>query len=186
MIAYLKLLDNYHESSALFRVLNMEPFDIGHSDIININRFARRKNWSLFEALASHLAITDISKEARTKIDALLLAINKHSQMSSKTGASRLFVHIVNDLGILKNKDHDKEKEFFSLLNQFYQKIVKYEKTEPGIKLKEFMAFLELEFEAGETGSLSLDYEDSETVKIMTVHAAKGIGIQICFYSADG
>ena len=55
IIAYLKLLDNYHESGALFRVLNMEVFKIGHGDIVNINKFARRKAWSMYETLKMSL-----------------------------------------------------------------------------------------------------------------------------------
>ena len=51
VLAYFRLLDNYHESAALYRVLSLEAFKVSHTDLITINKMANRKVWSLFEAL---------------------------------------------------------------------------------------------------------------------------------------
>jgi DNA helicase II / ATP-dependent DNA helicase PcrA len=181
LIAYLKLLDNYHESSALFRVMNMPAFIVGPADIININRFGARKNWSLFESLQNIYAITDISPAAQKNITSLLAYIKNHSEAAATMGPARLFVKIVYDLKLHQGKDFDKDREYFSLLNQFYQKLKKFEQDEPKARLKDFMSYLDMEMDAGETGALKLDYEDADTVKIMTVHAAKGLEFKYVF-----
>ncbi len=179
-VAYLKLLDQYHESSALFRVLNMEVFKVAHSDLVAISRFARKKAWSLFEALKNLTMIPDISDEAVKNIGFLLGLIAKHSVLVKKESASRVFVNFVHDAGLDKKVFHE-NREYFSHLNQFYQKIKKFDNDLPGSRLKDFLELYEMELESGETGSLRLDYDDSDTVSIMTVHASKGLEFKYVF-----
>ncbi len=72
ILAYLRLLDNYHESSALFRVLNMNTFKVSHLDLVTINKMAARKVWSLYEALKNINAIPGVSAESFKNINKLL------------------------------------------------------------------------------------------------------------------
>jgi len=180
-LAYLRLLDNYHESSALFRVLNLEPFRISHADIINLNRFARRKAWSLYETLQKIENVSDVSPEAIPPIKFLLQLIEKHSLLVSSSLPSLLFFKFIEESGLIKGLDIDRDQEIFSYLNQFYQKIKRFEENAPETRLPDFIAAMELELEAGESGSLRLDFADADTVKVMTVHAAKGLEFPYVF-----
>ena len=174
-LAYLKLLDNYHESSAIFRALNMRLFKVGYKDIVNINKFARRKVWSMFEALNHINAIPDITPVSVANINQLLALIKKHSVLAQSESTSKVFINFIYDSGLIKDLDYDKDKQIFNYLDQFYKKIKKFETSDPDLKLKDFMEMVELELEAGGTGALKLDFEDADTVKIMTVHGAKGL-----------
>lgn len=49
--AYLKLLDNYHESLALYRILNLPIFNFTHEELVNFNYLAGKKAWSLYEVI---------------------------------------------------------------------------------------------------------------------------------------
>lgn len=180
-LAYLRLLDNYHESSALFRVLNLSPFRISHADIISLNRFARRKAWSLFETLQKAQMVDDLSPEALPPIRHLLALIEKHSQLVSSTLPSKLFFKFVEESGLIKDLDIDADQESFSYLNQFYQKIKRLEEGAPDTRLNDFMEVMNLELEAGESGSLRLDFVDQDSVRVMTVHAAKGLEFPYVF-----
>lgn len=180
-LAYLRLLDNYHESSALFRVLNLEPFRVSHADIINLNRFARRKAWSLFETLQRAEAVGDLSPEALPPIRFLLNLVEKHSAAVASSLPSLIFFKFIEESGLVKGLDIDRDQETFSYLNQFYQKIKRFEENAPETRLPDFMAAMELELEAGESGSLRLDFADDDTVKVMTVHAAKGLEFPYVF-----
>jgi len=180
-LAYLRLLDNYHESSALFRVLNLEPFKISHADIINLNRFARRKAWSLFETLQKVEAVRDLSPEAVPPIKFLMKLIEKHSALISSSLPSLIFLKFIEESGLVKGLDIDRDQEIFSYLNQFYQKIKRFEENAPETRLPDFMAAMELELESGESGALRLDFDDADTVKVMTVHAAKGLEFPYVF-----
>ena len=180
-LAYLKLLDNYHESSAIFRALNMVLFKVGYKDIININKFARRKVWSLYEALNHINAIPNISPESVVNINRLLAMIKKHSVLAQSESTSKVFINFIYESGLVEGLDYDRDKQIFNYLDQFYKKIKKFEISEPDLKLKDFMEMIELELEAGETGALKLDFEDVDTVKIMTVHGAKGLEFKYVF-----
>lgn len=181
VLAYLRLLDNYHESSALFRVLNMEIFKVSHADIVEINKFARNKAWSTYEALKNIQAIHGVAPRSVAHINKLLALIAKHSQLAKQEKTSRLFVHFLTDSELLKLYDIDKDKEIFDCLNQFYQKIKKLEETDKNLRLKDFIEIMEMEMEAGETGSMNINFEDTDTVKVMTVHAAKGLEFKYVF-----
>jgi len=180
-LAYLRLLDNYHESSALFRVLNITPFRISHADIIALNRFARRKNWSLFETLKKVEQVPDLSPEAVEPIKRLITLVDVHSALVATHLPSKIFFKFVEDSGLIKELDINRDQELFSHLNQFYQKMKSFEDQAPDIRLPDFMAAIDLELEAGDTGSLRLDYNDADTVKIMTIHAAKGLEFPYVF-----
>ena len=180
-LAYLRLLDDYHESTALFRVLGLEPFKVVHADIISLNRYARRKSWSLFETLNHAEAVPDLSPEALPVIKRLLALVAAHSELVATTPPSRIFFKFVEESGLLKNLDLDRDQETFSYLNQFYQKMKRFEEGLPTVRLSDFMEAMNLELEAGESGSLRLDYVDADTVKVMTVHAAKGLEFPYVF-----
>ncbi len=181
ILAYLRLLDNYHESAALFRVLNMAPFRVSHLDLVNINKMAARKVWSLYEALKNVNAIPDVSAAGVKNINKLLNLIIKHSALVAQEKPTKIFLHFAYDSGLIENLDHDRDIELFSYLNQFYQKIKKMEETEIDLRLPDFLAAINLELQAGETGALKLDFADSETVRIMTVHGAKGLEFRYVF-----
>lgn len=181
ILAYFRLLDDYHESSALFRVLNIEPFKVSHAEIIELNKLANRKAWSLYEALQNADKIKTISGESLAHIKHLLEMIKEHSTLSAKSLPSHIYLRFAYDSGFLKSLDYDRDLEIFSQLNQLYQKMRKMEEAEADLKLKDFLAAINLELEAGETGSLKLDFLDNDCVKIMTVHGAKGLEFRYVF-----
>jgi DNA helicase-2/ATP-dependent DNA helicase PcrA len=181
ILAYFHLLDNYHESTALFRVLNMDAFRVSHADLIEINKMAARKVWSLFEALKNINLIKEVGEESRKNITRLLNLITEHSALAAKASPSQLYLRFVYDSGLLSELDEDRDLEQFSYLNQFYQKIKRFEDSGQDIRLKDFLEAMNLELEAGESGSLKLDFADNDVVKIMTVHGAKGLEFQYVF-----
>ena len=181
LIAYFKLLDNYHESSALYRVLNMNIFAVNHLDLVKIHQTARTKVWSLYETLKNINIITDIAPESVKAINRLLALIEKHSVLVKTEKPSKIMLSFLYDSELLKTLDHDINREEFSYLNQFFQKLKNFETDEPDVRLKDFVVALELEREAGDTGSLRLPPDDFDTIKVMTIHAAKGLEFKYVF-----
>jgi DNA helicase-2/ATP-dependent DNA helicase PcrA len=181
VLAYFKLLDNYHESSALFRVLSMDVFKIGYTDIVEINKFAHKKVLSTYEALKHAGAIPGLSPESLPKINQLLLLLEKHAEYARREKASYAMVKIILESGIIGHLDLDRDQEIFDYLNQLYNHIKNYENSEPDFRLKDLLAAIEMEKEAGESGNLKLAYDDEDKLKIMTIHAAKGLEFKYVF-----
>lgn len=187
LLAYLKLLDNYHESPAMYRLLAMDMWEISHHDIVNLNYWANRKGWSLYEIMKQIQLFKNISEEAIKKIELILAQISNGSGMvhdGKKT--TEIIQEFLNSSGYLKMltvKDSAENKEQIGYLNQFYKKAKEFEKDNPDHSLKSFMEMVDLELEAGEEGSISQNLEDSspDTLKIMTVHGSKGLEFKYVF-----
>ena len=93
LIAYLKLLANYEDSVAMYRMLTMKIFDLSPRDFAALRVYAKKTNTSLFEAceiIAKKSPVVEkrpsvtISQEGRTKIDNLMTMIHRHLRLLRK------------------------------------------------------------------------------------------------------
>lgn len=180
-LAYLRILDNYHDSSSLFRLMEMKIFSFSQTEIIEISRIANRKAWSLFEVLENIASFKNLKDETITKAIKLVELVKRHASLVADSSPSRVYLRFAYESGFLKDLDHDRDLEIFSFLNQFYQKLKKMEENQASLSLKDFLKIIDMELEAGETGALKLDFNDSDCVRIMTIHGAKGLEFKYVF-----
>ncbi len=183
IISYFKLLDNYHEGKALFRVLNFPFFDIPLEDIAKINSYSRRKVQSVYETLKNINSINlGLSKKTKNKVGFILDLIKKHSKLASKRNVSQVFIAFLQDSGYLKYLTQEKVLENFNYINQFYDKLKSFEESNLDPRLNNFMEEIDLELESGETGSLEFNpAQGLDIVRIMTIHNAKGLEFKYVF-----
>jgi len=183
-IAYFKLLDNYHESLALWRILNLPIFNFVYEELVNFNHIAGKKAMSLYEVLNSG-GILKFSAELEKKIKPVLALIAKHSALAREKPVSEVFLAFMNDSGYLKylvGLGDQKNLEAINLLNQFLKRIKTFENSSGDKSVKAFLAELNLEMEAGEEGGLAPDLEAGpEAIKILTAHGAKGLEFKYVF-----
>ena len=182
IISYFKLLDNYHEGTAAYRILNLPFLEIAETDIATITQFCRKKTISLFDALQGLTLIPGISAKTQEKVAFVLSLIREHSQMAREKGVSEILVAFLEDSGYLKYLVHNNEIEKIDLLNQFYKKVKTFEEAAAEPTLKSFMEEMNLELESGEEGKLEFDPEKGpEMLKVMTIHGAKGLEFKYVF-----
>ena len=182
VISYFKLLDNYHESSAMYRILNLPFLKISSEDITKITHYSHKKNKSIYESLNELSLVGGISDNSINKINLLLSLIKKHSELAKQKNVSEIFIAFLKDSGYLEYLAKKEKKDDFDLINQFYEKIRGFEEASLEPTLKNFMLELNLELESGEQGKLSFDIETGpDVIKIMTVHAAKGLEFKYVF-----
>jgi len=187
LLAYLKLLDNYHEGPAMHRVLSLPIWGVPQQDIVNFNYWASRKGWSLYEALKQQAQFANISAAARQAAEKILNLIARHTQLANGHKKTTEIIQAwLADSGYLKNltvSETAPNREQLNYLNQFYKKIEAFERQAVSATLKDFLRLVELELEAGEEGDLNQNFEEAgpEAVKIMTVHAAKGLEFKYVF-----
>jgi DNA helicase-2/ATP-dependent DNA helicase PcrA len=182
IIAYFKLLDDYHESPAVYRILNAPILNIPYQELAQISYFSKIKTWSLYETLQNLSLVKDISDATKEKIKKFIKLVEDHTNIAKEKNVTNVFINFLNDskylFYLVKN---DKQKEI-SLLNQFYKKIKQFEESETDTSLKNFVNLLNLEMESGELGSLDPNLEDGpDSVKLMTIHGAKGLEFPFVF-----
>ncbi|MBU0722151.1 ATP-dependent helicase [Patescibacteria group bacterium] len=211
VIAYFKLLDNYHESLALWRILNLPIFNFTYEELVNFNHLANKKAWSLYEVINSN-SILKFSANLEKKLKPVLALISQHSVLAREKNVSEVFLAFMNDSGYLKYltrlaesniidssiidsslpivAQNDKKiiiieqktLEAVSLLNQFLKRIKTFESSSNDKTVKAFLVELNLETEAGETGNLAPEIDAGpEAVKILTAHGAKGLEFKYVF-----
>ncbi len=184
VIAYLKLLDDYHESPAVFRILNMPLFGFTPQDLVNFNYWAKKKTWSLYEVLKS-IREFRLGEELVAKVSRVLDLVARHSALARGKSATEVVIAFLADSGYLKYLGGLEERaaqEQTGYLNKFIKRVAAFESASDDKSVKAFLAELNFEIEAGEQGSISPDPDSGpEAIKVMTVHAAKGLEFAYVF-----
>jgi DNA helicase-2/ATP-dependent DNA helicase PcrA len=184
VLAYMNLLNNFHDSTALFRVLNLPKFHLPQQEISTLLLLAHKKTLSLFEAIQLAVVSQDLGAESKTKIQTLKDLLLKHSAALKTSTAAEMMVKTVKDLGLEQKllEDTLENAENRELLEQFYKKIEDFEKDDADKSLHSFLSFLDLEMQAGSDGIIKFDPNlGPESLKILTIHSAKGLEFKYVF-----
>ncbi len=189
IISYLKVLDNYYENSAMYRILNLPFFEIPAEDIARITQYSSRKFKSIYESLQEMILIPGVSPKTENEASKILNLIKKHSELAKNKNVSEVMLAFLENSGYLEHLAKNSHgslagnnEEKISHITQFYDKVKEFEEKNIDPKLKNFITELALEIESGEEGKLDFDINlGPDVVKIMTLHAAKGLEFKYVF-----
>ncbi|MBI4090399.1 MAG: ATP-dependent helicase [Candidatus Komeilibacteria bacterium] len=185
ILSYLKLLDNYHESEALYKVLSLPVWGLANEDLIHLNHLASKKSWSLWHAIQNYHGDLKLSEAGVKAIEKFLGLVAEHTKLAKKIDPSVLIYRFLEDSGyleVLTLEDNLTTREQLLYLNQFYKKVRTWEEEHLGGGVKEFIDFINLELESGELGTLEQDIEEGpEQIKLSTIHSAKGLEYRFVF-----
>lgn len=198
LVAYLSLLDGYHEPSAVWRVLKMPCVNISNKDLASLMMFANRKGRSLWwvivaaskQPFAGEGEEEDdqrviLSDDGRIVLKRLVNGVEKLQLTIRQWSPINTLKHVLDVTGyletVMKNPDNLK-REQLQHLQAFADRIKRYEMATADSSLRGFLDELHIEMESGEEGSLPFDPDTGpEFVKIMTVHASKGLEFRYVF-----
>lgn len=183
IICYAQVLDNFHNSFALYRILNLPIFKLNGKDLSNLLENSNKKTTSLFETLESAQTV-GITEESQKSITLALSLIRKHQILATTKTATEVLVEIIKELDFAKRlgKETLENEQNRELIEQFYKQIEKFEAEETDKSLHHFLHILELKQEAGDEGKINFDPNlGPESVKVMTVHSSKGLEFETVF-----
>ncbi len=184
VLAYMKLLDNAHDSLALYRVLTLPKFQIPHNELSSLLLLGKKKTLSLYDSLVAGQTLAEISQESKKKIQDLMDTLRKHTVDCKNCTAAEILVAIVQDLGLETKLKTDTQgnAESRELLDQFYKKIEVFEQEQEHKDLHSFLEALSLEIQAGSDGAIKFDPNlGPESLKVLTIHSAKGLEFKYVF-----
>lgn len=203
LIAYLKLLYDFSDSVAVFRVLSMPIFDISARDLAAINNFAKRVGMSLYEAIETIVAynsndISHWSKKRnynsflpylfdRTKetLVRFVKMIERHLKLARVETAGQILYFFLEDTGILRQLTEYKtvkEERVALNISKFFDKLKTYEVEHEDASVSLVVDWIEMSMELGESPLAGdLDWMDNDAVNILTVHSSKGLEFGIVF-----
>jgi DNA helicase-2/ATP-dependent DNA helicase PcrA len=184
IVNYLKLLDNYHESPSLYRLLAGPVVDLVHDDVVKLTHACAKNAWSLFEACKRASAI-GVTADGLAKIDNFLGLIAKHTERARTNDVRNVVFAFLEDTGYLKRlagEDNQLNHDMLDYINQFWRVIEEFVAAEPDPTARLFLERIRLQLEAGEDGHLAFDPDiGPDAVRVMTVHAAKGLEFDYVF-----
>ncbi len=174
-ISYFKLLDNYHESSAVYRILNLPFLGISPREIAKMTQHGYRKGTSIYSVLLDASSVPGLLKGTVKKVSRLTSMVEEHSLLAARKGVSEILISFLEDSKYLNHLNRTGDLEAIDHVNQFFDRIKRFETSNPGARLRDFMEELTLEIDSGESGALDPGSDEDGSVKVMTVHSAKGL-----------
>ncbi len=173
IIAYLRLVNNITDDLAFERIINVPKRGIGKSTLSKISSYARISKISMFEA--SRQIIFKTNSKAKVELYNFINNITKWQKIIKNFDHIELAKVIIEDSGYiqyLKNEEkNSKNPENLSRIdniNEFLESLRDFD------NLEGFLEHVSLVME-------NISNTSSETITLMTMHAAKGLEFDYIF-----
>ncbi len=205
LIAYLKVLYNFADSVAMYRVLSMDWFGVAARDVAVLTNYAKRYGISLFEACEmmarNHAESLDsardrlaeprgthqpfISEEGNKKVNELISMIHRHLGLLKKETAGQILYYFLQDAGLLKalaTYKSAKEEKIAGNIAKFFNKLKTYEMEHDDASVFAIVDWIDLSMNMGESPlAADIDWSQNNAVNILTIHSAKGLEFPVVF-----
>lgn len=184
LIAYLKALYNFEDSSSLYRVLTMPIFAVPATDIAAILNYAKKTNITLFKALQKTGDI-DLTEECKEKIEKILLLLQKHLELVPKETAGQILYFFLEESGLLKGYlevKNQKDELKAQNIAKFFEKLKSYENQHDNASVFAIVDWIDLSMQMGESPlAANIDWSENNAVNILTIHSSKGLEFPVVF-----
>jgi len=185
-LAYLRLVINRDDDTAVERVINIPTRGIGGRTIEQVRSVAREENFSLWQACAKCVNESLMTSRASNAVLGFLELIDELSLACSELELAEKAEHIVNHTGLIQH--HEKEggekararienlEELVTAANNFDDPDID---DDFDLKSNAFLAAF-LDKAALDAGETQAD-ESEDAVQLMTLHSAKGLEFHLVF-----
>ena len=172
LLAYLHLINNPSHDVALMRVINTPTRGIGAKTISRLQEFADQNAIPLLEAARHVTKISSIAKRSATMVSKFV-ALYDRLQLKATESLEDLLQYLVKETKFaeyLEQSASDADTDRMANVDELITAAVEFDRRHPDDGSLE--AFLEQVALVSDTDSLE---EKSDCVKLMTMHAAKGL-----------
>jgi DNA helicase II / ATP-dependent DNA helicase PcrA len=188
VISLLSLCDGYHESAAVWRTLTLPCYLMPAKDMAELLQYANRKGISLWTAVGeagNRLPATCVSEEGMKIAHALATHVHGLAEAARRETPMKVFQMALDKTGYLAalvRQPEEGRRESLQHLNAFADRLKRFEHSTHGPTLRGFLEEFKAELESGEEGALDHDPDAGpDMVKVLTVHAAKGLEFKHVF-----
>ncbi|TSC90239.1 MAG: hypothetical protein G01um10145_343 [Microgenomates group bacterium Gr01-1014_5] len=195
LIAYLKVLYNFEDSAAFYKVLTMDCVGIPARDLAVIANYARKNNLSFFETVekiadppspkATGGQGVHVSSDTQIKMKSLVEMIHKHLELVPKETAGQILYKFLEESGILQKlgssqtPGDDKRAQNISKL---FDRLKSFEAQNEDASIYAVIDWIDLSLEVGESPrAADFDWGSENAVNILTIHSSKGLEFPVVF-----
>ncbi|HNX00649.1 MAG TPA: UvrD-helicase domain-containing protein [Candidatus Cloacimonadota bacterium] len=183
ILGYLRVLYNPNDTENLLRIINNPGRGIGDTTISKLVDFAVKQRISLFEALGHVDKVESLNRGTIQKLQLFHRKLIDWQVLASQENVTILIKAILDDLdwiAIYENskdpKDYSRAEnlsEFVSAAEEFMEKFIRDNDREP--ILHDYLSLVSLQSDIDRLN------EDADSVKLMTMHNAKGLEFDYVF-----
>ncbi len=202
LIAYLKILYNLEDSPSLFRLLNMDVYNIDRKDVSLLLSFSKKINQPLFQATEIYLSFSNnslrrsefdlytrylplLKSETKRKLLKIYQMIVKHLSLLTTHTAGQILYYFLEGSGLLlklTNYENETEEKIALNISNFFNKLKSFESDHEDASVFALIDNINMSMELGESPLVSkTDIASLNAVNILTVHSAKGLEFPIVF-----
>jgi len=185
-IAYLKLVVNHKDDQSLLRILGSPPRGIGDKSIDRLRELQNITTMPMTELLKNKDYQSQVSAKAATSSQALIDCVERWKRITRSGGSlSNNALQYLKEVGYLnglitmykKREEAEKRRDnVFELINAIRQFELKQDDEDASL-----LDFLESYSLADDNDKVDEDEDNSNSVTLMTIHAAKGLEFQAIF-----
>lgn len=178
IIAYLKIIENPSDEISVRRVINTPKRGIGKTSIDKVIAYSQDRNMTFWEALQEVDAY--LPPATVKKIHSFLAVIQGIKQESEVLGVGMLVDVIVEDTGYKKELVGQKTPEAddrVANINEFLNVAWEYQQNNEESTIQQFLEQVTLVREE----EREIPKEDKDYVRMMTIHASKGLEFPVVF-----
>jgi DNA helicase-2/ATP-dependent DNA helicase PcrA len=184
LIAYFHVLANFDDQASLYRIITMPIFALLARDVASVLNFAKKSNFSLFEAMeqVDDSSLTDDGKE---KIKRITEMIKSHLEKVPKEDAGQILYYFFEDSGLLGyylDPGTIKTEKEAQNIAKFFEKLQHFSANHTDASVFAVADWLDLSMELGESPQAAeIDWTRNNAVNILTVHSGKGLEFPVVF-----
>ena len=185
-INFLKIINDHHESNAIYRLLRLPFFKFSENDLQCLAYNRQKRTLSYYTAIkqATQLKLSNEGQKICTK---LLKLIHEGMRQTRELKITEILVNFFEESGYNDYLIREEEKGNGQIIRQIYQLrqflegIKKYEENNPGNTVADWLEHFAYVLESGEQGAMYQPSDTPDSVNIITVHKAKGLEYKYVF-----
>ncbi|WP_410988442.1 ATP-dependent helicase [Bacillus cereus] len=176
IVAYLRVIANRKDDTAMLRIINKPTRGIGKTTQDKVEEYANEHNVSIHRALKNAGDIPTMNKRSAGKVRDFFDLLD-HFEKKAESGLllTTYVKYVLEQSGLWRHYEADKKaEEKVDNLKEFLILIDKYQTENPEKTLEDFLQEISLVTDTGKKNEI-------DSVKLMTMHASKGLEFPIVF-----
>ena len=178
VLAWLRLLADPTDSGAVVRALSRPPIELRSVDVARLTQLARRRKLDMPSAVAAGLEGPQLSPEGRERATAFLKLYRSASNAFEDRRPDAFVMRLIERIGLRRQQVFARRADTAERLRNIAklpELATAYMRREPGATPREFTRYLEAVAESGLREEEAPDPAAEPAVRVMTMHAAKGL-----------